>query len=515
MACSATVCGIGVRCVTALTVLAVIGRMSSTTAAQPPHDSRPRPPAGAAVRQAEERVLRTFGKQLASVPSRTTRVQLTERLLSTANETQQLADAWVLLQQAQSLAIRAGSYPLAERCIAARSRRFQIDVGRMQTEAFLQIARESASISDRSDLQAAAAALMQRMLQASSPDAALEVCDALEDYAQRVRAAALQTLVNHCRSQLQDAQRLERSTDTLDGRGRYLCFAAAQWEQGLRLLSDSTRTSPLKHIATLEQNSRQSGPERAMQLAEEWWEFGQRQTGLVQEAARRRAARWYRIAAPRLQGLDKARADQVQQLVGKKSLLFSGDWDASNIDLLLRVTPDDLVDDSWRLTDGRLISTARDRTAVRIPWQPGSEYDLTLTVRRRSGNSFLMIGLCHPQSQFTAILNAPEGGRFVSGPSLLDGRGLKGNPLTSQHAALFPIDEPVRISCRVRQQSLTVEVGQQTVIAFRGDMSRLTIGPFWRIRNVSTMFLRSEFSEFEIESLLLNPITGTASEHRP
>ena len=409
----------GVKCLTLLAVFAVIGRLSAGAVAQP-IESLPSPPLGAELRQAEQRVLSTFGRQLANTPSRTTRVQLAEKLLSTADDTTQPADAWVLLRQARALATAAGSYPLAERCVAATGRRFRIRVERMQIDTFTQITRESATISDRTDLQSAAAALMQQQLRAQDPDTALEICDALDDYARRVRAAALQTLAKTCRRQLRDAQLLKQSTDTHDGRGRYLCFAAAQWQEGLRLLS-SAGTPPLKRIATLENNARLAGPKPARQLADEWWEFSQHQSGLVQEAARQHAARWYRVAAPRLQGLNKARADQVQQLVNRKSLLFSSDWDTRNIDLLLRLTPDDLIDASWRLVDGRLVSTARDRTAVRIPWQPGEEYDLALTVRRRSGDSFLMIGLCPPQSQFTVILNARENGRFVSGPSLFDG----------------------------------------------------------------------------------------------
>lgn len=520
MSCSATARQTGICCLRVLTVLATTGRLCMTTAAQPPHDALPPPPTGAALQQAEERVLRTFGQQLSSVPSRTTRMQLSEKLVLTADETTQPADAWVLLHQAHSLAVKAGSYPLAERCIAAKARRFEIRTAQIQIATFGRIARESATISDRSDLQSAAAALMQRMLRAFNPNAALEVCDALQDYAQRVRAAALQTLAEECRLHLQDARRLKQSTDTAAGKGQYLCFAAAQWQDGLQLLSGRAGPSRLTRIAAVETNFRQAGPQSAGplsagQLADEWWEFSQQQSGLIQEATRRHAASWYRIAAPGLQGLDSARASQVQQLASQKSLLFSGDWGTSNINLLLCLTPDDMVDESWQLTKGRLVSAARDRTAVRIPWQPGSEYDLTLMVRRRSGDSFLMIGLCQPQSQFTVILNAPENGQFVSGPSLFDGHGLKGNPLTSRHDALFPIGEQVRVKCQVRQESLTVLVGEQTIIAFQGDMTRLTIGPFWRVRNVSTMFLRSEFSEFEIESLQLNPITGSGREHRP
>jgi len=82
--------------------------------------------------------------------------------------------------------------------------------------------------------------------------------------------------------------------------GRYLCFAKAQWVEGLPLLAKG-KDLALKGLAERDKEATgQTNPTMFALLADDWWQYGESHPGLEQPGSRQRACLWYAKALPLL-----------------------------------------------------------------------------------------------------------------------------------------------------------------------------------------------------------------------
>jgi hypothetical protein len=90
--------------------------------------------------------------------------------------------------------------------------------------------------------------------------------------------------------------------------GRYYCFVKGEWERGLPFLAKGSD----RRLAALAETDLRLPivPIDQSDLADRWWELGEGGGALQKDAAQKRAAHWYRQAAPNLpDGLAKIKAE--------------------------------------------------------------------------------------------------------------------------------------------------------------------------------------------------------------
>jgi hypothetical protein len=90
--------------------------------------------------------------------------------------------------------------------------------------------------------------------------------------------------------------------------GQFLCLFKGDWEKGLPFLSKGSDAA-LKLLATKDLN-RPSDPARQVEVADGWWDLGEKESGRAKANACQRAAYWYGEALPNLTGLTKVKAEK-------------------------------------------------------------------------------------------------------------------------------------------------------------------------------------------------------------
>jgi PA14 domain len=91
--------------------------------------------------------------------------------------------------------------------------------------------------------------------------------------------------------------------------GRFKCLVKNDWEHGLPLLLECA-DARFKSLAERDQAAQTAGAAVQAQIAQEWWDMGEQYLGRARIACRTRAAHWYKLAAPKLTGIQKTLAEK-------------------------------------------------------------------------------------------------------------------------------------------------------------------------------------------------------------
>lgn len=164
---------------------------------------------------------------------------------------------------------------------------------------------------------------------------------------------------------------------------------------------------------------------------------------------------------------------------------------------------------SWRKDGSRLVCAGGARAhRLQIPYELPEEYDLRVTIRRKTdGNSF-HIGLSSGGHPFAVILEAGGPGSGLSGLHLLEGRnGWQNNSTTTRSVLRNGSDAVVAVS--VRKGGVKVAVDGVPLTDWSGPATAFSADPNFRIPNPRIPWLGVEVDEFEISGILLAPVTGT------
>ncbi len=264
--------------------------------------------------------------------------------------------------------------------------------------------------------------------------------------------------------------------------GRYLAVFKKDWDRGLVHLSKAGE-EPWCRLAK-EDLARPSPSADRLALADGWWDLAETQSESVKAAVRGRAAAWYRLALPDLQGDDKNRV--VRRLVevkgfgrgarafgppavasrpmaaeesgsapetttGKPLAMSDNGW----ADLVKLIDPARLgASSGWDLQGGQLrVSPKGSPARLAIPVAPGGTYELKLEFTRT--DSFEMLGVVLPVGtrQCLAAINFAGG---ASGLDTIDGRRAGDN--TSSFGGVLTNDRryTLEISVQVDGQEAAV-----------------------------------------------------------
>lgn len=164
---------------------------------------------------------------------------------------------------------------------------------------------------------------------------------------------------------------------------------------------------------------------------------------------------------------------------------------------------------SWRRTPDRIVCDGGARAhRLQIPYEAPDEYDLRVTVRRKSDQSSFHIGLSSGGHPFAVLLEAGGPREALSGLHLLEGRtGWQNNTTTTRPVLRSGVDAVVAVS--VRKGGVKVEVDGVPLVDWSGGATALSADPNFRIPNPRIPWLGVEVDEFEISAIVLMPITGT------
>ncbi len=252
--------------------------------------------------------------------SKTGKLALAGRLLSLASESRQqdAATAYCLLREAQQAATDAREPGVAFRAVDEAARQFEIDVVSEKADslaamisgasadeakaiilAFIGLVGESTSSQDI----AAVSKRLPSMIVLARRTGDRELGRSLGHWAHRLRD--MTKICNDAESALEVLHQGEATPEHHTTIGTYCCFVLGDWNQGFEhfLQSDDAE---LRDLAT-RASANPTDPGDQLQLADAWWELGDKVPEVLADKVKAEAAVWYRKALPQLAGLELLR----------------------------------------------------------------------------------------------------------------------------------------------------------------------------------------------------------------
>jgi hypothetical protein len=506
----------------------------------------------AAIAQGESRFQQRYEGQLAKAHRAAERRVLAEKFLDQASRTDDPpALRLVLLRHARQLAVDLADADLVRRSVEAAASQFRIDVGRVRKEAFAEAAAAARTPSAAGPFAAACLGLLDGAVAAEDFDAALDYGHAAYAAAGKARDNALvDEVVARGRQvvaqqkQFQEAQaaaaKLAVSPDDPQANleaGRYLAVFKKDWPRGLVHLSKAGDES-WRRLA----KDDLAGPTAAaarLALADGWWDLAETRAEPVKAALRGRAATWYRLALPSLEGAGKSRV--VRRLVevkgfnraagasgppvvasrptageksapaaetaSRKPLAMSDNGWADLVKLLDQARPG--VSSGWELRGGQLhVSPKGGPARLAIPVDPGTSYELKLEFTRT--DSFEMLGVVLPVGtrQCLAAINFGGG---ASGLDTIDGRRAGDNVSSFGGVLTNGRRYVLEISVEVdgREAAVTAKLDGRPMFFYRGQAASLALAKEWSIGSRNRLGLVSQASAV-IHSFRLRAAAGRA-----
>jgi hypothetical protein len=227
------------------------------------------------------------------------------------------AERFVLLRDVRELAIAAGNMSQAMGAVDSLDQLFQIDGPEMRIAVFTAVlpklkGPELESGSDQG------LGLLERLMDTSETAQASRLMPIVQASVHRGTDPVLkqrlkndELLMSECVRGNAALQRLKDAPDDPAANlaaGQYRCLVMGDWEKGLPLLAKGS-DARLKALALLE-TSNPSDSAKQLQLANDWFDFSEKQTPLLKTKARQHAGQWYRACVPQLTGLSQVMAQK-------------------------------------------------------------------------------------------------------------------------------------------------------------------------------------------------------------
>jgi hypothetical protein len=185
----------------------------------------------------------------------------------------------------------------------------------------------------------------------------------------------------------------------------------------------------------------------------------------------------------------------------------------NSIDLLAMVDPlKDAIAGGWDLKKGVLsLVNPVEVSIIQIPYEPGPEYNLHLTVERLEGSGYLAVGVLASGRQCTVMFDGHAGPR--TGIQLIDGKYLPDNG-TALTGRQLPPNKLMQLDLSVRKDSINAwvkgpdEGEHRQIVNYTGPQDRVSIETDYvkGIKNTKALLLHQHTSKFAISAIALDPI---------
>lgn len=475
----------------------------------------PQPVPDEAARKQAEKLVRDLFKAEYGKTSPADRAALARTLLQQASQSRSdPASFYVLLAQAEDLAVLAGDVDLALSAVEEAGRAFSIDVP-ARKEAVLQRAaprtpedaKRAAAAWLKLTSEALAAGQFERAEKAAGNAASL--ARKAKDLQTATRAEALAKesadLKGKYRGLAQARQTLlaqpeDPAANTLVG--RFECFVTGNWSSGLPRIAKGNDAA----LAGIAQEELGAGGDAAKLsvAADGWRATADKEPAVTRLSLLRHAGELYRTAIPGLTGLSKARAEkrleEIDRLVGA----------AEEVDIIALIDSKlDSVRGTWNVRGTTLVSQAVD--ILEIPYVPPDEYDLRLIVERKSGTENLSVGIVVGGRQVAVGMD--EMGN-QAGLHRIDGLRAWEKNGTQYEGVLLPPNKERSLLISVRKTGVAFTVDGQKIFDWKGESSRLSRNPAVPLRSQEVMYLISNESQFVIKKFVLTPLSGRGKSTR-
>jgi hypothetical protein len=287
---------------------------------------------------AAARVRQLFEAELSRAASPAAKSTLARKLLGVARDDGDATERFVLLDGAQSLAIKAGDASLVTEVIAFKAGLFAIDEAQVKVEAMDELSRmctgEQAGLVTDELLAVAVRRLADDDVETAKRLAVLAANAARrsKDKSRQKDAVRLMEAVKERGREIDRIapwlKKLEENPSDLEAVlhvGKYYCFETQSWDKGLPLLMRGN-DAELADLAKRELKSQQD-PQSLLALADDWLAYVERhKAGDANHAILRQAERHYQAALPALNGLAKIKATQALDAIARKSGSGSQNW---------------------------------------------------------------------------------------------------------------------------------------------------------------------------------------------
>lgn len=295
-------------------------------------------PDAAALQQAEQRYREVYGDQLKDARSRAEKLWLAVELSIRAAEEEDAAVQYVLFREAVRLAGEGGDLPRALKVIRQWESNFQIDTWAVKAEAVDQALSNTRSIADGWALAELITGLADRAMVNGKAEVAKELVAALTPLGRRLKNAELTRVANARSRFLPSALQLQQqavmagqllATAPDDPKahlviGKFLCFLASDWQQGLAHLAKCGEPA-LKNLADRDLAGA-AEPGEQLALAEAWNQWAKGAGEIERNGADQRAQHWLDQCIGKLEGAEANRAARLAtELRGRIVRLQLGD----------------------------------------------------------------------------------------------------------------------------------------------------------------------------------------------
>lgn len=304
-------------------VLIVFGVSSLATAA----DAKHAVPNARQVGDALKLVNEVYKADFEAAQTGPGKVALATKLLGFAEQAEQPASKYVLLDTGRKLAIEGDDFALAASAVEKLSRQFDVD----RVAIYLEMAEKSIRMprndEAQSGLLAFVASVVDEAVQANRFAEATRASNLIVAAARSAKnTEALKNAFSTKRhvadlarqyAKVMLAQRMLVKTPENPGAnlviGQWLCFEKNDWEKGLPSLAKSSDFA----LSTLAKSELGQPEDAATQIkiADQWWKIGETKPLRTKANLRRHSGGWYAKAAPNVSGLvQKKIEDRLAQL---------------------------------------------------------------------------------------------------------------------------------------------------------------------------------------------------------
>jgi hypothetical protein len=435
-----------------------------------------------------------YQDDLAAAKTAEQKVAVCKKFVALANASADDSIAqYVLLRQANALAVDAKNVEFALRADDETSRLFQTDllVTKLATlEALNKLQRLP---SEAQSIAVSASQLADIALAADQLKTANRLCEIAIENAKQSKDLKLAKQLLDKSNRFSDFDKqyqqfaqaratLEKNPQSPDANlivGRYSCFVKGDWNTGLGHLALSS-DEDLKRLANADLNS-PSKPEDQTALGDLWWKLSETQPYEVSGKIQERARYWYQKALPHVDGFTKSKIEHRLKIDADSNGTGSEGAPVAKPESILKSVRvnENRIAGSWKLEKGDLLSGTEggDHSLFQIPRKPGDEYKLSAIVTVEKGNNALAFFLPSQGSDFIVQFDGWDKGKQCSGISYIDGatHTTPKNPNgTRVDATIFSPGKPVRIEITVTRGSIVAEADGKIVTKWNGDFKRLS-----------------------------------------